>query len=113
MRDIAGGDAMPDKKAYIRLEMTIAKEGKDYSAFCDELGLATCGITFEEAEHRLNKITIMTLNAATKRGEIEALLKERGIPLYFTEAAIRRAECATNIKPGQWTTTEVRELAFA
>jgi predicted RNase H-like HicB family nuclease len=77
---------MKKRMATIQLTHMIRVEGEgEYSAFCDELGLATCAGSFEEAKRRITKATIMVLNAATEKGEILDLLKGKGIPIYFAK----------------------------
>ena len=103
-----------EEKGYIRLTIRIEKEDKAFSAFCEELGLATCGATFEEAEKRLKALTTSVLNTATKKGEIEALLKSSGVPFYSKKGATPATrDCTVPIKQDQYYTTETRELALA
>lgn len=54
-----------------------------YSGFCEELGLATCGKSLDETKRRLAKATAMVLSAATERGELLELLKEKGVAIDF------------------------------
>lgn len=73
---------MKDLKATIQITEIIREQPNgSYSAFCKELGLATCGKSFNEAQRRLHKATLLVLNSAIKREEIEQLLDEKDIPI--------------------------------
>ena len=77
-----------------------------YSAFCEELGLATCGSTFEEAEKRIDKSIRLVLDTATKKNEIEELLREKNICLCFeaneTETVAMRPLKAMTLRLDEW-----------
>src|SRR3990167_1541508 len=56
-----------------------------YTAFCDELGIATCAMTEDAALDRLAGAIGHLLNIATERGDIIALLESKSIRLYSIE----------------------------
>lgn len=68
---------------YILLSERIERE-KDgrFSAFCDELGIATFASSEKAASHRLQKAIGLLLNEATKQHEITPLLESRSIRMY-------------------------------
>jgi len=94
---------MKRKKATIQLTHLIREESEGkYSAFCKELGLATCAKSFEEAKRRLNKATLLVLNTATDKGEILGLLEEKGIPIYFGLKTNSPRSYNFNMTPKEW-----------
>lgn len=64
--------------AWIRIRSE--QDGDLWSAYCDKLGLASCGITEGEAVANLKHAFIAFCRALTKRGILEKRLKEKGIP---------------------------------
>lgn len=63
--------------AWIRIREE--QDGDFCSAYCDNLGLASCGTTKEEAVANLKHAFIAYCRALQKRGILEARLKEKGI----------------------------------
>jgi len=63
--------------AWIRIRRE--RDGDLWSAYCDELGLASCGITEGEAVVNLKHAFIAYCRALIKRGILEKRLKEKGI----------------------------------
>lgn len=72
---------MPPPDTYIILSQRLFEEQGQYVGVCDELGLATCGTDFNEAQRRLTDAMILVLSKATELGEFDALLKEKGIEI--------------------------------
>jgi predicted RNase H-like HicB family nuclease len=64
---------------YIDLEMVIRQEGDQYSSWCPDLDIATCGDTAEEAAENLKDAIELYLDTLREEGELEAVFKERGI----------------------------------
>jgi len=62
------------------------KDGR-CSAFCDELGIATCSDSTEGALGRLQNTITLILTKATERGDILALLKNRSVRLCPLESS--------------------------
>ena len=60
------------------------KDGGLWSAYCDELGLASCGTTEDEAIANLKHAVIAYCRALQKRGILEITLKDKGV--YFEDA---------------------------
>ena len=79
-------EELEGKYILLSARATPEKDGR-FSAFCDELGLATCAESKEAAMDRLEDITMLVLNTATERGEILALLEGRAIRLCRLEVA--------------------------
>ena len=64
--------------AWIRIHTE--QEGDLWAAYCDELGLASCGATEDEAIANLKHAVIAYCRALHKRGILEETLKGKGIP---------------------------------
>ena len=64
----------------IWIRIRIEQENGLWSAYCDELGLASCGATKAEAKANLKNAVIAYCRALDKRGILEKTLKEKGIP---------------------------------
>lgn len=94
---------MKKKMATIQLTQLIKEESNgEYSAFCKELGLATCAKSFEEAKRRISKATMMVLNTATEKGEISDLLREKDIPVYFKVKPDYNRIYNVRMRPQEW-----------
>ena len=63
--------------AWIRIRSE--QDGDLWSAYCDELGLASCGTTRDEAIANLRHAVIAFCRALDKRGILESRLAEKGI----------------------------------
>jgi predicted RNase H-like HicB family nuclease len=93
---------MKKHKGLIQLSEIIKEEADgNYSAFCVELGLATCASSFDEAKRRLNKSILLVLNTANEKEEISRLLKEKEIKLYLQRHDSPRAY-NFNMTPNEW-----------
>lgn len=69
--------------AYILLSERIIEEPNGlFSAFCDELGSATYGESYDKASERLQSANLLLLNEATRNGDLDGLLESRGILLH-------------------------------
>ena len=55
------------------------QDGDMWSAYCYELGLASCGITEDEAVANLKHAVLAYCRALSKRGILEKRLMEKGI----------------------------------
>lgn len=68
-----------EKEGYIDLEMVITKEGNQYSSWCPVLDVASCGDTPDEAVKTLCDAISCYLEALKEDGELEKVLREKGI----------------------------------
>mgnify|MGYP005867203755 CR=1 FL=1 len=67
---------------YVVLTLKFQKQGKRWTAYCDELGTATFGRSLTEAENRLKEAILLHINTLEDVGERERFFKEHGITLH-------------------------------
>ena len=67
---------MSDIEGYVVLTYKFNREGKRYTAYCEELGTATFGRSLKEAEARLEEAVGLHLNTLEELGE-RGLVEER------------------------------------
>ena len=72
---------MREGQKYVLLTYAIQKEDGQYAAECVELGTASCGDTFEEAEANLHEAVQLDLNTLEEFGERRQFFRDRGIRL--------------------------------
>jgi predicted RNase H-like HicB family nuclease len=70
------------KPGYIIVTLKFRKEGRRWTALCDELGTATFGRSIQEAKARLEEAVQLHLNTLEEVGECERFLRENGIAFY-------------------------------
>jgi predicted RNase H-like HicB family nuclease len=75
-------------KGYIAVQMVVTQEGKQHSAWCPELDIASCGDTPEEAIKNLGDAVELYLNTLEEEGERKRLFKEKGIKLVSVDEAV-------------------------
>jgi predicted RNase H-like HicB family nuclease len=70
-----------NKVRSITLELTVLvrKEGEQYSSWCPELDVASCGDTIEEACANLDDAVDLYLETLRSEGELLNVLAERGL----------------------------------
>jgi len=64
---------------YIAIEIIVTKEGEQYSSWCPQLDIASCGDNPEEAVENLSDALELYLDTLEEEGEREQVFKERGI----------------------------------
>lgn len=67
---------------YIVVTFTFRKEGRRWTAYCEELGTATFGRSPEEAEERIKEAVVLHLNTLERVGERERFFKKHDITFY-------------------------------
>jgi len=72
-------------RGYVKLTYKFRKEGRKWTAHCEELGTATFGPTLLEAQKRIVEATLLHLNTLEDVGERKRFFKENGIKLYLTK----------------------------
>ena len=63
----------------MKLTFVVIPEGGQFMGRCMQLGLSTVGSTHAEARKRIHKATHVVISAARDRGELDALMLEKGI----------------------------------
>ncbi len=77
---------------YIALEVLVRKEDSQYSSWCPDLDIASCGDSPEDAVRNLGDAVGLYVNTLEKEGERELVFKERGIRItLIDEPAIPRS----------------------
>lgn len=70
------------KIGYLELTLTVASEGDQYSALCEELGTASYADTPEEALRELHELVLLHLEGLRTTGERERFFREHGITIH-------------------------------
>ena len=73
---------------YIAVGIIVTKEGKQYSSWCPELDIASCGDSPEEAVKNLGDALELYVNTLEKEGELETVFRERGIRIAQADEPI-------------------------
>jgi len=78
------------KKAvgYIAVEIVVTKEGNQYSSWCPELDIASCGNSPEEAVKNLGDALELYLDTLEQEGERKQILKERGLRIVSVDEPV-------------------------
>ncbi len=85
-------------KGYVILTYKYREEGKNWTAYCEELGTATFGRSLPEAKERLREAVCLHLNTLGKVGERDRFFKEHKITLYKTKPEVANVSSPTNDK---------------
>jgi predicted RNase H-like HicB family nuclease len=67
---------------YVILTLKFQKQGRRWTAYCDELGTATFGRSLPEADQRLKEAILLHLNTLEDVEERERFFKENNIELF-------------------------------
>jgi len=67
------------RAVYIALEFIVTKEVNQYSSWCPDLDIASCGDNPEDAVSNLSDAVELYLRTLEEEGEQAAVFKERGI----------------------------------
>jgi predicted RNase H-like HicB family nuclease len=70
---------------YLQCSVIIRQESSQYSSWCPELDIASCGSTIEETRQNLHDAISSYLQTYAELGELSQLLKERGLKLVKAE----------------------------
>jgi len=73
---------------YIALEFVITKEDSQYSSWCPELDIASCGDNPEEAVKNLGDAVEVYLKTLQEEGIQKRVLKERGIRIVGPDESV-------------------------
>ena len=72
-------------KGYIILTYKFQKEGRRWTAYCDELGTATFGRSLPEADRKLSEAVLLHLNTLEEVGERGRFFQEHNIEFHLTK----------------------------
>jgi predicted RNase H-like HicB family nuclease len=64
---------------YIDLDVVVRKEGSQYSSWCPDLDIASCGDSPDDALRNLGDAAELYLNTLEEEGEMGKVFTERGI----------------------------------
>jgi predicted RNase H-like HicB family nuclease len=67
------------RKITLELTVLVRKEGAQYSSWCPELDVASCGDTIEEACANLDDAMELYLETLKDEGELLGVLAEKGL----------------------------------
>lgn len=70
-------------RGYVILTLKFHKQGKRWTACCEELGTATFGRSLPEADQRLKEAVMLHLNTLEDVGERERFFKEHNIQVHL------------------------------
>ena len=69
-------------QGYVVLTLKFQKQGRRWTALCEELGTATFGRSLPEADQRLKEAIFLHLNTLEDVGERERFFKENNIEIH-------------------------------
>lgn len=72
-------------RGYVVLTLKFHKQGRRWTALCEELGTATFGCSLPEADQRLKEAILLHINTLADVGEWERFFKEHNIQLHHTK----------------------------
>lgn len=72
-------------QGYVVLTLKFQKQGRRWTALCEELGTATFGRSLPEADQRLKEAIILHLNTLEDVGERERFFKENKIKIHHSK----------------------------
>ncbi len=73
---------------YIAVEIVVTKEDDQYSSWCPELDIASCGDNPEEAVKNLGDALELYLSTLEEEGERNKVFKERGIEIVSADEPV-------------------------
>ncbi|MBM2832175.1 MAG: hypothetical protein HW414_1227 [Dehalococcoidia bacterium] len=74
--------------AYIAVDVVVTKEGNQYSAWCPDLDIASCGDTPEDAIENLRDAMDLYLSALEEEGEREKVFEDKGIRIVHADEPV-------------------------
>lgn len=73
------------RTGYVVLTLRFRKEGRRWTAYCEELGTATFGRSLPEADKKIKEAVLLHLNTLEEVGERERFFKEYNIEFHHTK----------------------------
>ena len=81
--------------SYIILTFKFRREGKRWTAYCEELGTATFGRSLSDAEKKLEEAVSLHLDTLEDVGERERFLTENNITVHPTRPTREISLCTS------------------
>ena len=81
-------------QGYVVLTYRFRREGRKWSACCEELGTATFGRSLTEAQQRIQEAVLCHLNTLEDVGERDRFFNEHGIQFHRTRPRSGVSICA-------------------
>lgn len=97
---------------YIVLTFRVQQEGDQYVSVCEELGIASCGDTLEEAFAALEDAANVYLATLEDESELARVIVERGIPVYPGQP-VDNGEIAVRARPHEYVSPYTVSLPLA
>ena len=73
---------------YVAVDFVVTKEGNQYSSWCPEFDIASCGDNPEEAVENLGDALELYLKTLEEEGEQTRVFKERGIRIVSADEPV-------------------------
>jgi predicted RNase H-like HicB family nuclease len=94
---------MKDGDRFVELTFKVAPEDDQYSAFCIELDLATCGDTLDEAQKNILEAVDVHLATLAEIGDLKRFLKDKGVQVKTYRRSRRTLPSReVNVSLGEW-----------
>jgi len=90
------------KSGYIILTIKFNKEGKNWVAYCEELGTSTFGRSIEEAKKRIKEAIELHLNTLEDVGELDRFFGEHKIRFYESMPPQEEFKCSFSYDPNSY-----------
>lgn len=99
------------RSGYVVLTGTAEREGQQFVSFCEELGVASCGDTADEALDNLGDALEVHLEALTSIGQLDRVLREKDIAIREDTLAADRV--SVSIPPDTTVRVYARQVHVA
>ena len=76
------------RAGYVAVDFVVTKEGNQYSSWCPEFDIASCGDNPEEAVENLGDALELYLKTLEEEGEQTRVFKERGIRIVSADEPV-------------------------
>ena len=97
------------REGYVVFTFKFRKEGRRWTAYCEELGTATFGRSLPEADRRLSEAVLLHLNTLEEVGERERFFKEHNIEFHRTKPQ-RDIQIRLPLKPNTFVHSHIQPI---
>ncbi len=87
---------------HVVLTFRVRAEDGQYAAFCDELDVASCGDTVQDAFRAIEDATLLYLSVLEDNGERERVFAERHVNLLPGEPPETGGEVTVRARPDEY-----------